>query len=89
MNISEVRVRTINNNKSLIGVASITFDDEIVIHDIKIIAREGAPLIVFPTRKAGNKILSVVHPINQETRLKLEDIILKAFEEEKSKIPAS
>ena len=40
MKITDVRVRKMTDGGKLKGVASITFDDEFVVHDIKIIEGE-------------------------------------------------
>ena len=37
MNITDVRIRKINDESKMKAVVSITFDDEFVVHDIKII----------------------------------------------------
>ena len=40
MQITDVRVKILNIDNRLKAIASVTFDDEIVIHDIKVIEGE-------------------------------------------------
>ena len=87
MNITDVRVRIVKKDDSkLKGVASITFDDCFVIHDIKVIEGSEGYFIAMPSRKtADGEYKDIAHPINTETREQLIKAILTAFEEEKAK----
>ena len=53
MNITDVRIRRINSDGKMKAVASITFDDEFVVHDIKIIDGQNGPFIAMPSRKVA------------------------------------
>ena len=64
------------------GMASITIDDEFVVHDIKIIEGEKGFFIAMPSRRSKEgEFRDVAHPIKSETRTQLQNIILKAYEE--------
>ena len=87
MIISDVRVRIVKKEDSkLKGVASVTFDDCFVVHDIKVIEGNEGYFIAMPSRKtADGEYKDVAHPIKTETREQLIKAILTAFEEEKAK----
>ena len=87
MNITDVRVRIVKKEDSkLKAVASVTFDDCFVVHDIKVIEGSEGFFIAMPSRKTGEgEYKDVAHPIKTETREELIRIILNAFEEEKAK----
>ena len=87
MIITDVRVRIVKKDDSkLKGVASITFDDCFVIHDIKVIEGNEGYFIAMPSRKtADGEYKDIAHPIKTETRELLIKAILTAFEEEKAK----
>ena len=87
MSITDVRVRIVKKDDSkLKGVASITFDDCFVIHDIKVIEGNEGYFIAMPSRKtADGEYKDIAHPIKTETREQLIKAILTAFEEEKAK----
>ncbi len=56
MNITDVRIRKINDEGKMKAVVSITFDDEFVVHDIKIIKGQNGLFIAMPSRKMGKAI---------------------------------
>ncbi len=87
MNISDVRVRIVKKEDSkLKAVASVTFDDCFVVHDIKVIEGTDGCFIAMPSRKTGEgEYKDVAHPIKTEMREELIKVILSAYEEEKAK----
>lgn len=87
MKITDVRVRIVKKDDSkLKAVASVTFDDCFVVHDIKVIEGTEGYFIAMPSRKTNDgEYKDIAHPINTETREELIKIILNAFEEEKAK----
>ncbi|MBO5927954.1 MAG: septation regulator SpoVG [Clostridia bacterium] len=87
MRISDVRVRIVKKDDSkLKAVASVTFDDCFVVHDIKVIEGTEGYFIAMPSRKTNDgEYKDIAHPIKTETREELIRIILNAFEEEKAK----
>ncbi len=87
MKITDVRVRIVKKDDSkLKAVATVTFDDCFVVHDIKVIEGNEGFFIAMPSRKTGEgEYKDVAHPIKTEMREELIKIILNAFEEEKAK----
>lgn len=87
MNITDVRVRLIQKEDSkLKAVASITIDNAIAIHDIKIVDGNEGCFVAMPSRKASDgEYRDIAHPINAEARAELIDIIIKAYNEELAK----
>lgn len=87
MTITDVRVRLVKRDEGkLKGVASVTFDDCFVVHDIKIIEGSEGYFIAMPSRKTGEgEYKDIAHPIKTEMREQLIKVILNAFEEEKAK----
>ena len=87
MKISDVRVRIVKKDDSkLKAVASVTFDDCFVVHDIKVIEGTEGYFIAMPSRKtADGEYKDIAHPIKTEYREELIKVILSAFEEEKAK----
>ena len=86
MRITDVRVRLVKKDDSkLKGVASVTFDECFVVHDIKIIEGNEGYFIARPSRKTGDgEFKDIAHPIKSETREELIKAIFAAFEEEKA-----
>ena len=54
MQITDVRVRKITKEGKMKAVVSITLDDELVIHDIKVIEGDKGLFIAMPSKKAAD-----------------------------------
>lgn len=81
MQITDVRIRKVTKEGKMKAVVSITMDNEFVIHDIKVIEGEKGLFIAMPSRKAGDgEYRDIAHPINSETRDKIQRIILESYE---------
>jgi stage V sporulation protein G len=81
MNITDVRIRRVNSGGKLKAVASITFDDEFVVHDIKIIDGQNGLFIAMPSKKMGEgDFRDIAHPLKSEVRTQIQDTILSAYE---------
>ena len=82
MQITDVRVRKVTKEGKLKAVVSITIDNEFVVHDIKVIEGEKGLFIAMPSRKATDgEYRDIAHPINSETREKIQGIILQKYEQ--------
>lgn len=81
MQITDVRVRKVAKEAKLKAVVSITMDEEFVVHDIKVIEGEKGLFIAMPSKKAvDGEYRDIAHPINSETREKIQSIILENYE---------
>lgn len=82
MTITDIRVRLVNNNNDkLKAVASITIDDEIVVHDIKVINGRDGYFLSMPSRKTNEgEFKDIVHPIKTEVREMLKEKIIAEYE---------
>ena len=82
MNITDVRVRRVAKEGKKKAVVSITIDEEFVVHDIKVIEGEKGLFIAMPSRKATDgEYRDIAHPINSETRERIQGIILEKYEQ--------
>ena len=81
MQITDVRVKKISSQTRMKAIASITIDDVFVIHDIKVIESQNGLFIAMPSKKTPNgEFKDIAHPINAETREKIQKAILEAYE---------
>ena len=87
LKITDVRVRLVSKDDAkLKAVASITIDDCLVVHDIKVINGRDGLFISMPSRKTPDgEYKDIVHPINTETREMVKEVILNAYETEANK----
>lgn len=81
VNITDVRIRKMNDEGKMKAIVSVTFEDAFVVHDIKIIEGQNGLFIAMPSRKvAEGDYRDIAHPINSDTRANLQDIILTEYE---------
>ncbi|MBP3326873.1 MAG: septation regulator SpoVG [Coprococcus sp.] len=82
MQITDVRIRSVEKEGKMRAVVSITIDDEFVVHDIKIIEGDKGMFIAMPSRKAADgEYRDIAHPINTETRERLQRMILDKYQQ--------
>jgi len=99
MEITNVDISLKNTEGTLRAYASVTFDNEFVVKDIKITETEKGLAMTMPRRKIKLKedvdesdpevrarlYKDVAHPINQNAREKIEKAIFSKYEEELKK----
>ena len=80
MKITDVRVRKVTKQGKMRAVVSVTFDNEFVVHDIKVIEGERGLFIAMPSKKSTDgEYRDIAHPINSDMRKTLQDTILEAY----------
>ena len=83
MNITDIRIRRIEKEGKMKAVVSVTFDDEFVVHDIKIIDGDKGLFIAMPSRKATDgEYKDIAHPIKSSTREEMQRLILDKYNSE-------
>lgn len=85
MNITEVRVKKMENEGRMRAVASITFDNAFVVRGIRIIEGDKGLFIAMPSRKTRDGTFKdIAHPITSEAREEIEKAILDAYNSQTS-----
>ncbi|MFZ2538133.1 MAG: septation regulator SpoVG [Oscillospiraceae bacterium] len=80
MNITDIKIRKLLSEGRLRAIVSITIDNTIALHDIKIIEGPSRLFVAMPSRRDDNGIFrDIVHPISVEGRVAIEEIILTAY----------
>lgn len=81
MTITSIKFRKIFDTEPLKAVCSVTLDDALAIHDIKLVFANGKLFAVMPSKKRSDGSYSdIVHPINGEMRKLFESKIIEAYE---------
>ena len=81
MNITDVRIRKVTDEGKMKAIVSVTFDDEFVVHDIKIIEGQNGLFVAMPSRKMNEgDFRDIAHPISSETRNRIKDAIFDEYE---------
>ena len=81
MQITDVRIRKVEKEGKMKAVASITIDNEFVVHDIKIIDGDKGLFIAMPSKKTlDGEYRDIARPINSETRDRIQRSVIQAYE---------
>lgn len=87
MVITDIKIRKVFEEGPMKAVASVTFDHQLAVHDIKVIHARDKYFIVMPSRKnADGSYRDIVHPINAGFRSDLETAVIEAYEAEKARL---
>lgn len=82
MEITDIRVRKIASDGKMKAIVSVTLDNMLVIHDIKVIEGIEKMFVAMPSRKnAEGEYKDIVHPITSQLRETLQTAILAKYEE--------
>ena len=89
MDVTKVRLKKVEVSGRMKAIASITLDDEFVIHDIRVIEGNEGLFVAMPSKRTPDgEFRDVAHPINTEARMKVQQAVLDAYhlcgQEEKS-----
>ena len=82
MQITDVKVRKLFNDGPMKAIVSVTLDNQLAVHDIKVINAHDIFFIVMPSRKnPDDTYRDIVHPINAQFRSVLESTVIDAYEQ--------
>ena len=80
MNITDIRLRPVEDGGKVKAIASITLDNCFVIHDLKVVEGNGGLFVAMPSRKGPDGVYrDIAHPIDPETRKQISDQVLEKF----------
>ena len=80
MQITDIKIRKFFDEGPMKAVASVTFDDALAVHDIKVIYARNRFFIVMPSSKnPDGTYRDIVHPINANFRAELEEAVIDAY----------
>lgn len=83
MNITNINMKKVQSEGRVKALASITIDDDFVIHDIKVVESHDKTFIAMPSKRLANgEFQDIAHPINNKTRNQIEELILKKYKNE-------
>lgn len=80
MEVTDVRLRRVNTEGRMRAIASITFDDEFVVHDVRVIDGNNGLFVAMPSKRtADGEFRDIAHPINSNTRAKIQTAVLEEY----------
>ncbi len=82
MNITDVRIRKILAEGKMKAIVSVTLEDSLVIHDVKVVDGQNGLFVAMPSRKMPTgEFRDIAHPISQEARDVLQTKVLEKYRE--------
>ncbi|MBC9786460.1 septation regulator SpoVG [Heliobacterium chlorum] len=80
MVITDVKIRKTNHHGPVKAVASVTFGNSFVIHEIKVIEAEKGIFVAMPSKKSQDGTYQdIAHPISHKGRTVITEAVLRAF----------
>ncbi|PTM54824.1 septation regulator SpoVG [Desmospora activa] len=80
MEITDVRLRRVSREGRMRAIASITIDEEFVVHDIRVIDGNNGMFVAMPSkRRPDGEFRDIAHPISPDSREKIEMAVLEEY----------
>jgi stage V sporulation protein G len=80
MEITDISIYRVINNKNLKAYVDVVFDDCFIVHNVRIIKGKSGLHIAMPNLKTGTgRYIDIVHPINVKFRGEIQDVILDNY----------
>ena len=77
MKITEIKVYPAKDGGRLKAYATIVFENVFIVRDLKVIEGEKGFFVSMPSRRRKDGTFrDIVHPLNSETRKKIEDSVI-------------
>jgi len=79
--ITDVRLRRVNSEGRMKAIASITIDNEFVVHDIRVIDGNNGMFVAMPSKRTPDgEFRDIAHPISSTTREKIQAAVLAEYD---------
>ena len=80
MEITDIKIRKILSEGRLRAIVSVTIENLLAVHDIKVVQGDDRLFVAMPSRKDDNGVFrDIVHPITMDGRRTLEGLILEEY----------
>ncbi len=82
MQVTKVSLRPVAMNK-VCAIASVVFDEQFVVHDLRVVNGDKGLFVAMPSRKLPNgEFRDICHPISAEARADIERSVLQQFDDD-------
>lgn len=69
------------------AIASITFNDAFVVHDIRVIHGNNGLFVAMPSKRTPDgEFRDIAHPINSHARAKIQEAVLEQYHQEEEEV---
>lgn len=74
-------MRRLSSGGKMKAIASVTIDDQFVVHELKIVEGQNGLFVSMPSRqRPGGQFVDIAHPITSEARQHIQEAVLEAYE---------
>jgi len=81
--VTDVRIRRISHEGKMKAIVSVTFYDQFVVHDVRIIDGSNGLFVAMPSKRTPNgEFRDIAHPICAESRHNIQEAVISAYEKE-------
>lgn len=88
MKVTDVRLRKIQTDGRMKALVSITLDEALVIHDLRVIEGNSGLFVAMPSKRTPDgEFRDIAHPINSDMRQEIQDAVMKVYDETDEVIP--
>lgn len=85
MEITSVDIQSVEEgDERLLAFASVVFDEEFVVHNIRLVRAESGVIAAMPNEEYRGELRDVAHPLNNEARERIRSAVIGAYNEEVS-----
>ncbi|MDI3256759.1 MAG: septation regulator SpoVG [Kyrpidia sp.] len=89
MEITSVRLVRLSDGK-LRALASVTFDGEFVVHQVRVIEGTAGLFVAMPARRTSSGAYrDIAHPVSAAFRAKVQEAVLAAYGRELNREPSA
>jgi stage V sporulation protein G len=82
MEVTDVRVRRVVSDGPMKAVASVTLDNEFVVHGVKVVEGTRGLFVAMPSRRtADGAFRDIAHPITSVVRERIQQAVLEQFQQ--------
>lgn len=82
MQVTDVRIRKINQEGRMKAIVSVTLDDAFVVHDVKVVEGQKGLFVAMPSKRMPDgEFKDIAHPISAEARELIQSAVLQAYKE--------
>ncbi len=86
MKVTDVRIRRLSQEGKMRAIVSITLNYQFVVHEIRVIEGNSGLFVAMPSKRTpSGEFKDIAHPINSETRQKIQMAILETYNKELEK----
>lgn len=89
MQVTDVRIRKINQEGKMKAIVSVTLNEAFVVHDVKVVEGQSGLFVAMPSKRMPDgEFKDIAHPISQEARRIIQEAVLYAYDEAEQEIRA-